>query len=45
MSVDRMIIYNNLGDVDVKVWSGLMWLRIFTNCGAFVNMTMHILVL
>jgi len=31
------------GDVDVEVWSGFMWLRIFTICRACVNMMMHIL--
>jgi len=35
----------DLEDVDVKVWSGFMWLRIFTSSQACVNMMMHILVL
>jgi len=33
----------DLGSVDMKEWSGFMWLRIFTHCWACVNMTMHIL--
>jgi len=33
----------DLGDVDVKIWSGFMWLGIFTSSRACVNMTMHIL--
>jgi hypothetical protein len=35
----------DLEDVDVQVWSGFMWLRLFTSCGACVNMMMRILVL
>jgi len=34
----------DLGDVDMKVWTGFMWLRIFTSSQAWKNMTMHILV-
>jgi len=31
-------------DVDVKVWSWFMWLRILRSSRACVNLTMHILV-
>jgi hypothetical protein len=31
-------------DVDVKVWSGFMWLRLFTSYGACVNMMINIVV-